>query len=506
VASSGTNQVLRMNGFSVAAAIPAGSQPRGLDFDQAGKLWVANQGSDDVMRIDPATNLVDLTVALRPGAMPYNPSDMIGTIIYDTSAASGSWSVVTDGGQSGTQWTDISWNGSEPANSSLSTLVRAADSIADLMNQPFVPATNGGGIALMGRFLESRVDFLRSTTTHLSPILFDLSVVGENPPAADCETPNRRQAASLLIFPEYDNLQGSTTVLTVTNVDPDLVGTLAIEFVYVNGESCLEFNRTEYLTANDTVTLLTKWHNPNPWRGYVYVFAKDADSGEAIVANSLIGQAIVIRPSTGVSSPGRGESGGPAVFGPADYAFNAVGFKGIGVGGLTDVDLDGLLDLDGDEYDMAPASILIPRFLGQGGLSQISSSLVLVALTGGVQFDTTVDFMVYNDNEEAFSAEYTFHCWQRAPLTDISMLFTQEFLSLHTNHDSAEILGATGVESGWMRIDGALASSSTTSIADPVFLAMLIEHIGSSGGADLPFELCTQPGGVLLPSDTHGGQ
>jgi hypothetical protein len=501
VASSGSNEVFRLdsagnllNKISVAAQ---GSQPRGLDMDHLGKVWVANQGSDNVVRIDPATDTIDMTVALRPGAKPYNPSDMIGTIVYDTSSDQGNWSVVADGGQAGTQWTDVSWNGATPEDSSLTTMVRSAASVGGLAGQAFVLAPNGGGIAQFGRFLEVSVDFQRSTASSLSPILFDLSVVGENPPPPDgCVAINRRQASSLLIYPEFDNRRGAKTFLTVTNVDDDLQGTLAIEFVYIEEETCLETNRTEYLTANDTLVISTKEHNPNEGRGYVYVFAKNDATGEPIVANSLIGQAMVITQGDGV--------GGPDL--TLDYSVNAVGFKGIGDGVMTDLDLDGLLDLDGQEYDQAPASILVPRFLGQGPPHLAWSSLVMIGLTGGAQFDTTLDFLVYNDNEQGFSAEYTFSCWDKVPLLAISGVFGLDFLTNSTNDDPLEVLGAPDLHAGWMRVDGAVASSMTTSIPDPAFLVVQVERLSFNAGADLPFELCTQPGGALLPNNQAGNQ
>jgi len=509
VASSGTNEVFRLdsagNLMTTISVAPGGSQPRGVDIDPNGKVWVANQGSDNVMRIDPATNSVDLTVALRPGAKPYNPSDMIGTLVYDTSASSGSWSVVSDGGQSGTSWTNVSWSGDEPEDASLTTLVRAANSVAGLAGQAFVSVSNGGGIAQNGRFLEVRVDFQRSTQSGLSPVLFDLSVEGENvgPPVDDCASPNRRKAASLLVYPEFSNQMGAISVLTISNVDSEQQGTLAVEFIYINGEDCLEFNRTEHLTANDTLTVLTENHNPNPGWGYVYAFAKDAATDEPIVANSLIGNVMVIQPE-GLGF-GKGDE-----YQAAEYTLNAFGFQGIGqaaprAGGqvLTDLDMDGLLDLDGQEYEQAPAEILVPRFLGQG---LISTQLVMLSLTGGVQFETTLDFLIYNDNEEVFSSEYTFRCWDKVPLSHVSLVFDNEFLTDHTNHDPDEVLGIDGLESGWMRIDGALASSTSHSIPDPAFLAFLVDRIGSFSGADLPFEQCTQPGGVLLPNSNTGGR
>jgi hypothetical protein len=509
VASSGNNQVLRLDSSAnPIATITAGSQPRGLAMDKNGMMWVVNQGSDDAMRIDPTSNMVDMTVALRPGSQPYNPSDMIGPKIVEVISLEGSWTVVSDGGQRGTSWTNTAWNESVPAGSSLEVSVRSAESILGLQSQAFIPTANGAGIAQTGRFLEVEVLFLRSSASQASPVLFDLSVDGENIGPDDCIQIDRRAAGSLLVFPEYDNDSGSATVLSITNVDASGSPVIAVEFVYIDGDDCSEFNRTEYLTANDTLSVLTSEHNPNEGRGFVYAFAKDAVTNEPIVNNSLIGQVFIIQSEKDcveckTNAPARGRVGA------IEYGINAVSFQGVGATGqVTDLDLDGLRDLDGVEYEQAPDAIHVPRFFGQGymepGGPYILNELILVSLTGGVHFETTLDFLVYNDNEEGFSLEYTFSCWDKTSLAEISSVFDHSFLANFTNSDPAEVMGATYLESGWIRINGALASSQSTSISDPAFLAVVIERIGDHGAADLAFELCSQPGGVLLPRSQSG--
>ena len=105
-----------------------------------------------------------------------------------------------------------------------------------------------------------------------------------------------RNPGSLLLYPEFDNRSGDVTVLTVTNV---VDAEIDVEFMYIGVEgadgapvNCEEFNRTETLTGMDTLTLLTRAHNPQQERGYVYVFAKSG--GQATVHNGLIGSALVI--------------------------------------------------------------------------------------------------------------------------------------------------------------------------------------------------------------------
>jgi hypothetical protein len=312
-----------------------------------------------------------------------------------------------------------------------------------------------------------------------------------------------RNPGSLLLYPEFDNRSATVTVLTVTNTNDDFspsadnplvaAGTVRVEFKYIgkydsydNEINCEEFNREELLTPNDTLTLLTNAHNPQHEQGYVYVFAKNM-VGEKIAFNYLIGSVLTV---SGLQS--------------FEYSVNPVAFDGIGDGTLTDLDDDNHLDLDGVEYGEAPDEILIPRFLGQA-MDGFNSELIFVGLSGGAAFSTTVDFLIYNDNEEVFSSEYTFDCWSRVNLLSISGIFAQNFLAMFTNDDPQEVLGASSIESGWMKIDGGIADSTVISIDDPAFYAVLLEKVGDNRGAsDLPFEKGLQANGDLLPRSIFG--
>lgn len=490
-ADAGSNEVFRLsNAGALIAQIPVGLDPNGIAIDSYGYVWVCNQGSDDLMRIDPATNAVDMIVPLGGGAQPFNISDMTGAVAYQATLPTGFWQVTTDGGQSGFGWLNAKWSDDVPTLGSLEVFVRGSDDPAVLVGLPWLPVANDAGFSITGRYLQTRVELAKDPNQDVSPILFDLTVEGESGPGYECIHPNRRKPGSLLLFPEFDNRQGVVSIFSVTQVDCDAQDDLAVEFMYIDEDTCREFNRTEVLTPCDTLTLLTAAHNPEDERGYAYVFVKDPRSGEPLVKNVLVGNLMMV---SGLDT--------------FDYGMNPVAFAGIGDGVVTDLDGDGVLDLDGLEYEMAPDSILVPRFLGQsplGGPGGIHSDLVLIGLTGGVQFETTVDFLIYNDNEEVFSGEHTFYCWEKVPLLELSGIFGQNFLSQFTADDPFEILGAAGRESGWFRIDGAFATSSSVSIPNPAFYAVLVEHVGTHGVADLPFEYCSQDNGALLPDSLDG--
>jgi len=313
---------------------------------------------------------------------------------------------------------------------------------------------------------------------------------------------------SLLLFPRYDNRPNNLTLVTVTNTNCSFeqgpgqlfAGSVDVEFVYIgrygpNGTDlpCFETNITRRLTPCDTITVVTRFDNPNFERGFLYVFAKDPQSGQAIVWNHLIGQALYI-------------GGGALDEDPTRDALNARPFLGIGrQGSTTDDDGDGIRDLNGIEYSEAPDEILIPRFLGQdpqqgeGVGAAFRSRLVLVGLSGGSQFTTVAYILGYNDNEVPFSRQYSFRCWDDPRLSDISGQFDESFLD--TTDDAVdEIIGAEDKESGWIRIDGQVAFSDVDVINDPAIYAVLFERFGQYVVCDLPWELCSQTNGDLFPN------
>jgi hypothetical protein len=310
----------------------------------------------------------------------------------------------------------------------------------------------------------------------------------EEPPPP-CPTRNRRRPGSLLLFPEFDNRGENLTYLTITNTNCDpQTGSIDVHVFYVDDVTCLKNDFTVSLTPCDTWTAITSAHNPNFQRGFVYAFAKSRTTGKAVSFNWLIGSEIVI---DGIDV--------------LDYGINAVTFRAIPPQGQnTDLDSDNIRDLDGDEYAEAPDRLLIPRFLGQDAADGTKrSELILIGLSGGRAFTTVVDFLVYNDNEEVFSAAVTIDCWEKRRLIEISGAFLEEFLE-STQHDPLEILGNPTRESGWFSVDGQLANSTVETIQDPAVYAVLVERDAPWSAADLPWEECIQSNADLCPMSIFG--
>lgn len=310
---------------------------------------------------------------------------------------------------------------------------------------------------------------------------------------------------SLLVFPVFDNVSSNTTLITVTNTsdDTDLnsnnvpVGRVIVEYVYINGANCQETNRTRTLSPNDTLSIITKFDNPNMQEGYLYVFAKRSGDNEPIKFDHLVGAAMDLSSS---------ELDGP------NFEYVPVVFRAklrLTEGQATDIDDDGLRDLNGEEYEQAPAELVFARFLGQDESSGFNSELVLINLTGGAQFQAIVDFLIYNDNEEIFSAQDQFRCWSRKRLLDTSGVFSNDFLKNNTNQNPNEVPQANNFpETGWFKVNGNVASSNHISILNPALLGLRIEcrHSNSDDecGAALPFWLGVQNNGDLLPLGIDG--
>ncbi len=318
-------------------------------------------------------------------------------------------------------------------------------------------------------------------------------------PIEPCPPVNRHDCGSLLLYPEFDNRTGAKTLITVTDACCGGTGqNTRIEVIFINKSNCLETNRTYVLSPCDTLTFLTSAVGSANTQGYVYLYAKNSTAtpgnplGTPIVFNQLIGMETIIN---GIAS--------------FQYSLNAVSFRGLGDPfAPNDDDGDGIRDLNGPnaalpEYERAPDQILIPRFLGQdlpGG--NYASEMVLVNLSGGRQFTTVLDITGYNDNEVPFSGQYQFYCWDKIPLTTLSAMTLNTALQYQS--DPREIFGLSERESGWMILNGNVAYSSAESILDPAIYAVLIERANGSVAADLPFELCAQENGALLPTGLFG--
>ncbi len=284
-----------------------------------------------------------------------------------------------------------------------------------------------------------------------------------------------QEPGSLLVFPEYDNRPGQISLMTITNTNGDIVsGAVRVHFVYINASNCLETDLLFNLTARDTVSFLSTVHTAANQRGYAYGWAVDKLTGKSIDFDHLIGSLLRVD--------------GISIF---DWSVQALAFQGrTGPGVDTDLDHDGRPDLDGLEYDKAPNKVYVPRFFGQypepAPRSGPLSDLILFRPLGPSNSTTTTAFLIWNDNEEVYSASYAFTCWTRQRLLGIAGSFGQTFLSF-TNHAPNEIIGMNTTEAGWFEVRGQVATTSSgQTTSNPPIFAVLVEQRPNSA-ADLPF-------------------
>jgi len=230
-ANSGGSDVSRLDNNGVLVAIIAvGNAPTGLSVDATGKVWVTNLGSNSAMRIDPATNLVDLTVDLGAGAGPYNYSDMTGSTIT-APPDSGTWNVIHDSGIVDAVWRKVSWTASEPGDASISvTVASSADGITFGPAQIAVNDSDPG--VADGRYLKVVASFTRSTNSDANgdgvfdgPILYDLSLLTNQAPECTGAYPS-----SDLLWPPNHKF-AAISVLGVSDPDGDAV-TLVIDSIF----------------------------------------------------------------------------------------------------------------------------------------------------------------------------------------------------------------------------------------------------------------------------------
>ena len=290
---------------------------------------------------------------------------------------------------------------------------------------------------------------------------------------------NGRHPGSALVYPvQYSGFDANTsgqffwTIACVTNSNLTPAfgvnngGSTNVQYDYVNTvfdpqkplkpQHCFVNDRVEFLSPADTFCVLTNCHNASQESGYLVVHAQDPSKFKTAWSHDyLMGSEMVV---TGIGGM---------------YAINAIAFSSpLPDGAETDLDGDHQLDFDGAEYQGIADTLYIDSFLAVS-----NSSLTLINLTGGVDFTATVKFDIWNDNEFPLSATVAFKCWFNQPLEVVSQVFSEDYLRNNTPNDPSELdISCNGVgefETGWAKIKGLVASSTSESIPDPALLGAI---------------------------------
>jgi hypothetical protein len=227
-------------------------------------------------------------------------------------------------------------------------------------------------------------------------------------------------------------------------------GSTSIRFEYVNRIEnaanpllplgCTIFDRVEFLTPADTLSVSTSCHNavaPGASSGYVVVSAEDPRAfGRSWSFNFLVGSAIVVT-WTG-----------------AIYSTEAIPFiSPLAPGAATDLNGNVRLDFDGVEYEAAPEFLIVPLFVPD---TRSLSQITLINLTGGPKAINTVYLSVWNDDEVALSATLSFSCHLDRSFWWFGPLFEVPYFYFFPNNPGELDLNCDGVgdlETGWMIVD-----------------------------------------------------
>ncbi|MCA8941585.1 MAG: hypothetical protein KDB80_03415 [Planctomycetes bacterium] len=279
------------------------------------------------------------------------------------------------------------------------------------------------------------------------------AVLATNPVAA--QTAKARKTGSVLIFMGHRSGPNNITLLSVTNTKGEpqtptsFGGSVDAHFEYVNvtmnpldpfcPTNCTIFNRHEFLTPNDTITVLTRCHNapgPNAGQGYVVVTAQDPEQSNVdICFDHLMGSQFVFNAS------------GMFLILNAQPIQCAAGPEGT----PTDLNGNNMQDFDGNEYVPLSDKIMIESFIAGP-----RTRLCIVNLTGECTDTNTLYFSVYNDNEFPLSATRPFKIWFDQPLEDVAPLFRYTFLaSLPNDPTELDIFcnNDDDLETGWAIIE-----------------------------------------------------
>lgn len=181
-------------------AVATGRNSVGITPDADGFIWVVNQrgegpnfqdhpcpqgfsGNGTVTRLRSSDGSV---VGTYPtcGTGPYTYSDMAGYTLRSVTLRSGTWRAVHDSGEVGREWGRALWTSRELPDTTFRIRVRVADTEDALRASPWVEASNGDPLPLVGRFIEAEAFFF-TRNDFLGPVLEELTLEGVCDPSPE---------------------------------------------------------------------------------------------------------------------------------------------------------------------------------------------------------------------------------------------------------------------------------------------------------------------------------
>ena len=254
--------------------------------------------------------------------------------------------------------------------------------------------------------------------------------------------PRQHAPASALLFPLFDSGPDATTLITVTNTNTSFeecnehyrAGDVRLHYQYIDGEAFAEFDRYEFLTPGDTLTVRSDTHNPEGKIGYLLVTAERADAPHAYLVSDfdyLVGSAIVVRASD------------ETAFRYVPYSFqSALESPDACTIVATDLDGDGAIDFDGNEYVTFPREVIVDSFFEQG--ARFDNELVLMT-TAGNHESVETDFFLLNNQGELFRGALQFQKFWVGSVSDLTPVASE------LGGDPLEF-ARPSVETGWLML------------------------------------------------------
>ncbi len=257
--------------------------------------------------------------------------------------------------------------------------------------------------------------------------------------------PLQMQPGSALVFPLVDNRPGNGTMISVTNLLDDdrqcsgrgaRKGDVLLSYVFVNGTTMQSFERFEYLTPGDTLSVLADVLVPELEVGYLVVMAYDAaDSARAIQYDYLLGGAIIA------------QAGPNFMFSYTPYAFEGRPIRETSDPCnpiRTDIDNDGTPDFDGAEYSKFPREVVIESFIEERGI--FGNTLTLLT-TCAPDHTAEIRSVLRNNEGTRYYDIFEFSSWWTGSLSEVSNFAS----SLRGNEYE---LGYRDIETGWASFRG----------------------------------------------------
>ena len=155
------------------------SEVRGCVVDSNNDVWLIHLSPNKISKFRGSDGTA--LGVFQTGDSPYTYTDATGIGRFNSTAPSGTWTVINDSLAPGATWGTVSWNGSTPPGTAIKVEVRAADTEVGLLGQNYREVANSTSFCdqeIVGQMIQIRTTLSRPLAETNSPVLYDLTVSG----------------------------------------------------------------------------------------------------------------------------------------------------------------------------------------------------------------------------------------------------------------------------------------------------------------------------------------